>query len=566
MGKQTKGGFNPSRRGALALFGAGGAFAATKAQAADLSPALFTHGIACGDPTRTGLVIWTRAVPPQDYSGPVVLKWQVAVDPQFRRVVAEGQTHTHAGRDFTAKVEVEGLRSGQTYFYRFASQDNVSTTGQGRTVPAEGVEAVRFGVLSCAHYGFGYFNAYRALAERAQPIDAVIHLGDYIYEYGVDGYGGPEGRAIGREHQPAHEIVTLADYRQRFAQYRADHDLQALHARAAFITVWDDHETGNNSWMGGASIHNPETEGTWEDRRDAALQAYFEWLPMRDPKAGQPAHVLNRTYDYGDLVSLIVIETRLTGRMKALSATRDMVRDADGLPDVVRFENEVMNEPSRSMMGAAQEVWLEGELLASKQRGVVWQMLANQTVMARMRAPDFLSILPEDIKSEAMSRAGSRRWLESTRLGLPINFDAWDGYPAARLRLYDSIKRTGARLAVLTGDTHMYWGNRLHDPRDEQVMGVEFAVASVTSPGGYEGISPDPRIFTIASEALCAKNPDVQFAHVHEHGFLIVNVRRDGIDADYVRVPTILERTSDSETFARISTNRDLELNIRRYA
>lgn len=563
MDKGAGSGLGPSRRGALALFGAGGALAASGAKAQSLKPVRFTHGVACGDPTRTGLVIWTRAVPEE--GGAVVLNWEVALDPDFQRMAATGQCQTGPACDYTAKVEVEGLRAGLTYFYRFRSGDAVTVTGCGRTLPPKGIEAARFAVVSCAHYGFGYFNAYRALAERSPPIDAVIHLGDYIYEYGVDGYGGPTSVELGRQAQPAHEIVTLDDYRQRFAQYRSDPDLQALHARAAFITVWDDHETGNNSWMGGASIHDPDTEGPWEARRDAALQAYFEWLPMRDPKPGQPSHVLNRTYDYGDLVSLLVIETRLTGRMQALSATRDMVRDEDGRPDVARFEAEVLNAPERSLMGARQEAWLEGELAASKQRGVGWQMLANQTVMARMRAPDYLSILPEDIKAEAMSRSGARRWLESTRLGLPINFDAWDGYPAARLRLYDSVKRTGARLAVLTGDTHMFWSNRLHDPRDESPVGVEFAVGSVTSPGGYEGISPDPRIFGIASKALSDKNPDVRFAHVHEHGFLIVTVRRDVIETDYVRVPTILERTDASETFARIVADETLDLSITRF-
>jgi len=553
-----------SRRGALALLGGGGALAgATAATGAQATPARFTHGVACGDPAQDGLVIWTRAV--SEDGGAVVLDWQVALDPAFNRVVAQGQCHTGPARDFTAKVEVGGLRSGYVYFYRFRSGDAFSTTGQGRTLPPKGIEAARFAVVSCSHYGFGYFNAYRAIAERPQPIDAVIHLGDYIYEYGVDGYGGPTSVELGRQHQPAHEIVTLADYRQRFAQYRSDPDLQALHARAAFITVWDDHETANNSWMGGASAHDPQTEGAWEARRDAALQAYFEWLPMRDPKAGQPAHVLNRTYDYGDLLSLTVIETRLTGRMKALSATRDMIRDEAGNPDVARFESEVLNEPSRTMMGAQQEAWLDTELAASRQRGVGWQVLANQTIMARMRAPDFLSILPEDIKSEAMTRAGARRWLESTRLGLPINFDAWDGYPAARLRLYDSVKRNGARLAVLTGDTHMFWGNRLHDPRDESAIGVEFGVGSVTSPGGYEGISPDPRLYAIASKALSDKNPDVRFAHVHEHGFLIVTVGRDVIETDYVRVPTIRERAEGSETFARIVADEALSLDITRY-
>lgn len=546
--------FRPSRRGALALMTGGAALAGSNAaSAAAVDSAAFTHGVACGDPTREGLVIWTRAVG----DGPITrVAWEVADDPDFTRIVQSGVARTSAARDHTIKVDVQGLRPGQTCFYRFRSTDAVSPVGQGRTLPEGGVEQLRLAVVSCSHYGFGYFNAYHAIAELAEPVDAVVHLGDYIYEYGVDDYGGPESRALGREHDPAHEIVTLDDYRRRFAQYRTDPDLQAVHARAAFITVWDDHETANNSWMGGAQAHDENTEGPWDGRRDAAIQAYFEWLPMRDPAAGSPAHVLNRVYDFGDLLTLIAIETRLTGRTKAPSASREMLFDADGRPDPARFEAEVLDRPDRSMLGPQQEAWLENALAQSVQRGQAWQMLANQVVVARMRAPDFISVMPQDLLADAMSRPGARRWLESTRLGLPINLDAWDGYPAARLRLYDSVRRSGANLAILSGDTHMFWGNRLHDPRDASFVAVEFGVGSVTSPGGYETISPDPRIYDVAEAALVARNPDVRFAHVRDHGFLIVTVTKDALQSDYRRVADIETRDGRSERFARITATQ----------
>lgn len=541
-----------SRRGALALMSGGAALAGPAAARAALDPAVFTHGIAAGDPTQDGFVIWTRA---KGRSGVARLRWEVAEDAAFTRIVQSGLVQAAAARDHTAKVDVTGLHAEREYFYRFHSADAVSAVGRARTLPGGGVERARLAVASCSHYGFGYFNAYRAIAELEEPVDAVIHLGDYIYEYGVDGYGGPESRALGREHDPAHEIVTLDDYRRRFAQYRADPDLQAAHARAAFITVWDDHETANNSWMGGAAAHDEDAEGPWDRRRDAAIQAYFEWLPMRDPAPGRPAHVLNRVYDFGDLLSLIAVETRLTGRTRAPSATRDMIFDAEGRPDAARFEAEVLNRPDRSMMGAAQEAWLEDALTASVQGGTTWQMLANQVIVARMRAPDFLSAMPQDLLQDAMSRPGSRRWLESTRLGLPINLDAWDGYPAARLRLYDAVRRSGANLAVLSGDTHMFWGNRLHDPRDEGFIGVEFGTGSVTSPGGYETISPDPRIYEIAEKALTAKNPDVRFAHVRDHGFLVVEITRTTLTCDYHLMADIKARNSRARRFARITTD-----------
>ncbi|AYG95790.1 alkaline phosphatase [Brevundimonas naejangsanensis] len=548
-----------SRRGALALVTGGAALAGPVAARESVDPAAFTHGLAAGDPTQDGFVIWTRAV---GEGSAVALRWEVAEDAGFTRVVQSGTTLAKTARDHTAKVDVTGLHSGREYFYRFHSADAVSPAGRARTLPSGDVERARLAVVSCSHYGFGYFNAYRAIAELEEPVDAVVHLGDYIYEYGVDGYGGPESRALGREHDPAHEILTLDDYRRRFAQYRADPDLQAAHARAAFITVWDDHETANNSWMGGSSAHNEDTEGPWDRRRDAAIQAYFEWLPMRDPAPGRPAHVLNRVYDFGDLLSLIAVETRLTGRTQAPSASREMIFDAEGRPDAARFEAAVLNRPERSMMGATQEAWLEDALTASVQRGTAWQMLANQVIVARMRAPDFMSILPDEMLEEALSRPGSRRWLESTRLGLPINLDAWDGYPAARLRLYDAARRSGANLAVLSGDTHMFWGNRLHDPRDDSFIGVEFGVGSVTSPGGYETISPDPRIYEIAETALVARNPDVRFAHVRDHGFLIVEITRTALRCDYHQVADIKTRDGRATRFACITTDRAGGFNV----
>ncbi len=550
-----------SRRSALSLMTGGAALVGPTVARATVDPARFTHGVAAGDPLQNGFVIWTRAI---GNGASVLLHWEVADDASFTRIIQSGTVQATAARDHTAKIDVTGLHAGREYFYRFHSANTSSTVGRARTLPNGDVERARLAVVSCSHYGFGYFNAYRAIADLEEPVDAVVHLGDYIYEYGVDGYGGPESRALGREHDPTHEIVTLDDYRRRFAQYRTDPDLQAAHARAAFITIWDDHETANNSWMSGSSAHDEDTEGPWDSRRDAAIQAYFEWLPMRDPVPGRPAHVLNRVYDFGDLLSLIAVETRLTGRTKAPSASRDMIFDAEGRPDPARFESEVLNRPERSMMGAAQEVWLEDALTASVQRGTAWQVLANQVIVARMRAPDFMSIMPDDMLQDAISRAGSRRWLESTRLSLPINLDAWDGYPTARLRLYDAARRSGANLAVLSGDTHMFWGNRLHDPRDEAFVGVEFGTGSVTSPGGYETISADLRIYEIAETALVAKNPDVRFAHVRDHGFLIVEISKAKLTCSYYQIADIKTRDTGTHCFAQITVDRHGAFQVRK--
>lgn len=537
--------------------GTGVAALAPSVRARDLPPARFTHGVASGDPTADRLVIWTRALP-WEGGGPVQVVYEVSDRPDFRRLIGAGTATTHAGRDHTVKVDVGGLRPGVQWFYRFRAGQAVSPTGRGRTLPARGVEQVRLAVLSCASYPSGFFNVYRAVSA-LEDLDAVIHLGDYIYEYGVDGFGGETGRRLGRDHLPPHEVVTLDDYRRRFAQYRSDPDLQAAHAQAAFITVWDDHETANNSWSGGAQNHQEETEGPWEARRDAAIQAYFEWLPMRDPAPGRAASALNRVYDFGEVATLIAIETRLTGRSRPISASRDMIRHEDGTPDLRRFQDERLSDPSRSLMGAAQEAWLDAELRASVARGAAWRILANQVVVARMRGPDFFLHMPQDM-IDALP-AGGRRWLEGARSGLPINLDSWDGYWAARLRLYDSLRASGGRTAILSGDTHMFWGNLLHDPRDETPLAVEFGVAGVTSPGGYEGLTDDPRIFDLAPRALVAHNPDVRFAEVRSRGFLVVTASREGIACDYRRVRTVLERDASAETFARLESvdGRSLE-------
>lgn len=548
-----------SRRGLVKTLAAAAASAAAPAQARATPGARFTHGVASGDPTADSLVIWTRALPLEG-DGPVEVAYEVSDDPGFGRIVQAGTFTTHAERDHTVKVDVRGLRPGFLWRYRFRAGEAVSPVGQGRTLPAAGhTDQARLAVVSCSNYPFGYFNAYRAICGM-NDLDAVVHLGDYIYEYGPDGYGGETGRRLGRVHEPAHEIVTLDDYRRRFAQYRSDPDLQAVHAHAAFITLWDDHETANNSWSGGAQNHDEATEGRWEDRRDAALQAYFEWLPMRDPAPGAAAQVLNRVYDFGDVATVIAIETRLTGRSRQLSATRDMVHHEDGSPDLERFQSEKLADPSRSLMGPVQEAWLDAALKASTARGAAWRILANQVVVARMRGPDFFRHMPEDMV-EALPDAG-RRWLETARWGLPINLDSWDGYWAARLRLYDSIRDCGGRTAILSGDTHMFWGNHLHDPRDERPVAVEFGVAGVTSPGGYDGLTDDPRIFDVAPRALVAHNPDVRFANVRDQGFLVVTARKDAIACDYYRTPTVLAPDARAERFARLESPGPERLSI----
>lgn len=538
-----------SRREALLGLGGGGftllGGCTSTGRPADVD-ATFTSGVASGDPTQTSVVIWTRAYSPESTSVPVV--FEVAEDASFQRIVRRGTALASAARDYTVKADIESLEPGKRYHYRFRAGQNVSPAGQTGTLLDKSGQKVRLAVASCANFGSGFYNAYRVIAE-TPDLDAVIHLGDYIYEYGPDGYDGETGKQIGRIAEPGHDTVTLADYRARFACYRRDADLQAAHAAAPFITIWDDHETANNSWMGGAANHKEDIQGSWEARRDAALQAYFEWMPMRDPKPGAAAKTLTRTYEFGEIASLILIESRLTGRGEALSLS--------GVSDPEAFEAGPLADPARTMLGAPQETWLAGELKRSAASGTAWQVLGNQTVMTPMRTPDYTAILPEDMMTAIEAKGGySARWIERSALGLPVNLDSWDGYPAARERLLTSAMEAEANLVVLSGDSHMFWANDLYRDSDGAFAGVEFATGSLTSPGGYENLTSDPRIFEIAAKAIPEKNRGVRFANVKDKGFLLLTLTRETAQADYVRVSTILTQEFEASIFLTAQSRR----------
>ncbi|MDO8290488.1 MAG: alkaline phosphatase D family protein [Parvibaculum sp.] len=560
----------------------------------------FQHGVASGAPEEQAVILWTRVT--VEGARDLTLRWQVALDDTFETLVLEGEIVARASHDHTAKIDVRELKAGHRYAYRFLLGDARSPTGYTRTLA--GVDAMRLvlGVVSCSHYGFGFFNAYRELGKR-DDLDAIVHLGDYIYEYGPDGYGGDVAKEIGREHEPAHEILTLADYRVRFAQYRRDPDLQAAHAAAPFIAMWDDHETANNSWAAGADNHNPEKEGSWEGRRDAALRAYFEWMPMRDPKPGKAFHTLHRTYEMGRLASLHTIETRLTARSQEVNYEDEMlyaethydVSDArhpvpvtpegasllpeayveilktpfsenDGMPvydyartklwmtsalpegysyrpDTDRFRREVLGDPKRMLMGTAQLGWLAQELKTSRAKGTPWQILGNQIVMARMDAPDFTKAFPEDVIAPAIAtNKYNRQWVERTKLGLPISPGAWDGYPADRQRLYKVVREAKANFIVLSGDSHQFWANDLRETPQGNRIGIEFATSSVSSKGGYDYLAADPRVYDIAEEVLQRDVPEIHWCDTRHRGFIVLEVTAESICADYMAVSTVKSR------------------------
>ncbi len=328
----------------------------------------FIHGVASGDPLPTSVILWTRVTPDAAYPDlNVPVSYGLFEDEALEKPVKYGQGYAFANRDFTVKVDVTDLEPGKVYYYRFiakvASGDVSSPVGRTKTTAASGDSPVKFAVVSCSNYPFGRFHVYNDIAN-STDLDAVVHLGDYIYEYGIDGYGGSVGQSIDRNHEPPLEIVSLDDYRTRHAQYKTDPDLQAAHAAAPWLCTWDDHESTNNSYRSGAENHNPEAgEGNWTDRKQAAVQAYLEWMPVRDPEMGKAREALYRRFDFGDVASVICLETRLTGRSDEISWFTELGGlEPAAIPLAAMSTMARVQNPDRTMLGAAQEAWLESEL------------------------------------------------------------------------------------------------------------------------------------------------------------------------------------------------------------
>lgn len=547
------------RRQALGLIGIG---AATSAAATPPPPPYhgafaFGHGVAAGDPTQTGAVLWTRVTPIEPAaphaipltlivgrwdgaaSGPPVIVWQIQASQD---------------RDYTAKIDLESagappLEPGADYWFRFAvsgSQEG-SPTGRFRTLPAEDSSGETvLAVASCALHPGGYFNAYEAIAI-LDRVDAVIHLGDYIYEYGAAAtdYGMRTGRELGRIPEPAHEIVTLADYRQRHAQYKADPKLQAAHARAAWIMTFDDHEVTNDPWEGGAENHDGG-EGSWTARKAAALQAYLEWNPIRDPAPGTPLHeAVRRSFRFGRTAELHMVETRLSARSVQFEY-EDITRE-DGSIDRDR-----LHDPERRLMGQAQLDWL-GEAMTND---AAWQVLGNQVLMARLVVPNLIDAVGAAAIEAAMPALADyqqRRLREMVALGsaiAPLNLDAWDGYPIERLRLYHKVREANGRLVVLSGDSHAAWASNLHDG-EGLIVGVEFGATAVSSPQpSYSRALPGAPMAQMVIDA----SPDLQWCEFEPRGFLVLSLTPERAECRMMGLSTIMEPAFEASERARFTS------------
>ena len=519
------------RRSLMGMIGATAAVPTTSLAAGGRAPLAvkFLHGVASGDPTPRGAILWTRVTPPAGHSSAIPVTWYVA---DGERLLASGHAEARAARDWTVKVEPLMLKPDRAYRYWFEAAGVRSPEGVVRTLPVGRTADVVLAVCTCSLYPAGFFNAYRAIANLPR-VDAIIHLGDYIYEYGMNGYGGATGKKIGRIVEPDHEIVTLADYRARHALYKTDADLQAAHARAAMIAVWDDHETANDSWTGGAENHQPATEGSWAARKAAAMQAYFEWMPIRDPVAGRPWEAINRSFRFGDLATLAMVETRLLARSEQT--------EVEAHQDPAFFAAEVarMADPKREMLGEGQRRWLEGVLADSVKRGDAWQLLGNQVVMAKIKG------VPIDVaKVPAAVRPQVEAAQASYAAGLPFQPDSWGGYPFARERLYASFRRAGSRPLVLSGDSHAHWANRLANDAGTPVA-AEFGTTAVTSSSLGDAIPAVP-----VAQLLTDANDEVLFCDQHAKGYILLTLTPERARAEYRAVSTVFARDFTETTVA----------------
>lgn len=561
-----------SRRALLAGIAGTAAFLAMPvrllAQATPANPA-FRHGVASGDPDATSVVLWTRI---SGQIAPASGSWELSASADFAQVLKSGPFATDAGRDWTVKVLAADLEPGGVYYYRFRLGEALSPLGRARTLPQGRLDRLGIALASCSNYAFGYFNAYDAIARDAD-VDFVLHTGDYIYEYGgKDGWGAEVAHRIGRVHDPLHEIVSLTDYRTRHAQYKTDTGAQAMHANHTLLACWDDHESANNPWTGGAQNHQPETEGDWGTRRAASIQAYFEWMPVREPEwlahKGRTRMQFWREYSFGDLALLHTLETRHTARAKQI----DYLDYAAGITDAAsarRFKKEVLGAPNRPILSPELESDLADALSRSVKSGQPWRVIGCPMVIARVEVPDVakLGLVPDpsarlaaarskdDLVALAADPAVALAW--KGRYALPDYTDAWGGYPWARERLYDLSRKAGAGdLVFLSGDSHSFWINRLADDRGRPA-GIEFGTAGISSPGDFADSGFEATTARALDKAYADHIAEVDWTDNMHQGYVRVEFERERGVATFVGIDTVLTPTYRTAVLRRAAFSRN---------
>ncbi|MCK6617349.1 MAG: alkaline phosphatase D family protein [Cyclobacteriaceae bacterium] len=472
----------------------------------DSALAPFYHGVASGDPLSDRVVIWTRVTPP-DSLPKISVTWEISTDKEFASIVKSDTLSTTPARDYTVKVDVTGLNPDRYYYYRFKALNATSPTGRTKTTPTGTRDSLVFAVVSCSNWEWGYFNAYASIADK--NVDAVLHLGDYIYEYGVGRYGDT---TIGRFNLPPYEIVSLQDYRTRHSLYRLDAGLRAMSAAHPLIAIWDDHEVANNTYKSGAQNHQPDKEGDFFARRDAARKAYYEWIPIRE----SDKHY--RSFAFGQLASLIMLDERLEGRDEPPATPEEA-------------------QQQRSMLGEEQLQWLQDNLKTNAQ----WKVIGNQVIFSDL---DLRAVYPK----------------------MPRNLDSWDGYLTEKEQIKNFILTNKIKdIVFVTGDTHAAWGievatdvSKTYNPKTSAgAFAVEFGATSVTSANDNEYKSTDT--VKMMEKVMLANNPHIKYLNDRDHGYLLLTLKPDKAKAEYyfmetLRQPDKRERLEKTLEVSRGST------------
>ena len=533
----------------------------------------FEHGVASGDPLQDRVILWTRLTP-NDTSARLQVTWEIALDDQFKQIIKTDKVTTAKAQDFTVKVDATNLKPDQRYFYRFSFGNKFSPVGQTKTLPINPTK-VSFAVCSCANYPAGYFYVYREMAK--QDVDVVIHLGDYIYEYGQGGYATEDAVKLGRT-LPAdnnQEIIKLDDYRKRYALYRKDKDLQTLHHRHPFIVIWDDHELANDTWRDGAENHQAN-EGSFLDRKLAALQAYFEWMPIRPISPDDHLNIY-RQFNFGSLVQLTMLDTRILARDKQLEYT-DYIT-ASGM-DFQRFQTDLTNQ-NRTLMGYTQREWLQQKLAQSN---ATWNVLGQQVLMGKILIPAELlvplsAVLSGNATQEVLNQINTMIMqlvqlkiriqqgdptvtaIEKARLTTvaPYNLDAWDGYYVEREILYNTLKALNKKVVVLAGDTHNAWSSALYSQAGDFV-GIELATSSVSSPGIEKYLNIPVEQLQQFEMAFTTLIDELDYTNLNQRGYLNVSFTATQVQADWIYVNTIKEPqyTVDTKRGHQVVLNNQL--------
>lgn len=512
----------------------------------------FLHGVASGDPLQDKVILWTRLTP-VDLSARLKVTWEIATDNQFKQNLKTGMVETTKTDDFTVKVDAAGLQANTIYYYRFRFGNKISLVGQTKTLPIS-TNKVTFAVCSCSNYPAGYFYVYREMAK--QNVDVIIHLGDYIYEYGADGYAAEDAAKLGRTLPTDNnkEIIKLDDYRKRYALYRQDKDLQAAHQRHPFIVIWDDHELANDTWRDGAENHQSD-EGAFSDRKLAALQAYFEWMPIR-PVSNTDHLNIYRQFNFGSLVELTMLDTRIIARDKQLEYADYMT--AAGL-NAQKFQAD-LTDPKRTLMGYTQRDWLVDKL---KQSTATWNVIGQQVLMSKMWIPAELLLSLGQITSggasaETLAKMNAQiTELVTLKLRLeqgdptltaqekarvttvvPYNLDAWDGYYAERETVYENLASLNKKVIVLAGDTHNAWASYLYSQKG-QYVGVELATSSVSSPGLEKYLSIPMAQLQQFEFAFTTLIDELAYCNLNQRGYLLVTLDQAQVQSDWIFVDSI---------------------------